>query len=449
MIAWFSILIRLPLLALTLLALPSASIYGADVSIPVETQSWYYAIGGAQPVSPPLNPNPATIPLGAGAAFSLGYSCGKFDVTSSVTNLFSSAASGLKSTIMNAATGAISALPLYIFQRAQPGLYELFQSYATDFEVLFDNAAKHCEAYERDILAGNDPFEDWRQLAKGENWRVQMASTPDAVAAKQTVETQNGDLGLSWVGGAKAAGAGQPPIEPVRDVTEAGWNLALNRPPDATGPYTGAPVRLSELFPTKTHAGDYAVEALGDLRVSTCDGCTRQSIPGHGLLPKYDLIRQGVATDLTALLGATTVPTYAELQAVSAPGVGISATIIETLRQLPRDEQAILAARLAYEVGVARTLEQALAIRRLLLAGKRVPEVASYTAATEAVDQAVTELEREIDGFLYEQRVRKEITTNTAGAVIARANQIQGAGTATARLPRPEGVHLDEGGRFQ
>ena len=433
----------------------------AEPSVPTEKQAWYYQIGGAEPVSIALNPGGAHQVLDAHASLTASYSCGNFDITSTVTDAFSNAASSLQNTVMGAAQGAIAALPLYVFQRALPGLYELFQSYAADFSLNFGNAVKSCEQMEREILAGKDPYEEWIQMAKAGDWRRMMGTTANAVDAKEEVDTHGGNRGLAFPkvdSGAviMAGGAGgQPPIEPIRDITGAGWNTTLGRLPADNTPYTppssGAEVRLATLFPTPQAAAQYAVEVLGDVVLRTCTSCAdkKRGIPGNGLNLKYDDHRQSVAGDLATLIAGTGVPTHTDLQAVAAPGVAISAAVIRTLRELPADERAILTGRLASEVAIARTIEEALAIRRLLISGKRIPEVLSSVPATEIANSAVGELEQEIDSFLFEQRVSKEIAGHAAGIVISRRNQIDADSEATTRQGRPEETHLEEGGRFQ
>ncbi|MCB0246811.1 MAG: hypothetical protein KDI12_25605, partial [Anaerolineae bacterium] len=62
---------------------------------------------------------------------------------------------------------------------------------------------------------------------------------------------------------------------------------------------------------------------------------------------------------------------------------------------------------------------------------------------------AVNELEQEIESFLFEQRVSKEIATNTAAGVVARRNQLDAQSQQTLRQGSPERSPLEEGGRFQ
>jgi len=419
---------------------------------PTQGPSWYYEIGGAEPISAPANPNATSITLGAGASLNLGYSCGRFDITASVTNMFSDIANSLQNTLINTARGAISALPLYIMQRAVPGLYELFQSYTVDFKRTFDLAQKSCEDFERDILAGKDPYAGWLTLAKGESWRAEMAAGNDAVTAKENVENRGGDPGLTWLGGARAGGAGQAPIQPVRDSVEAGWNMELDRAPDENSAYTPPatnPPRLVELFPTRQDAGAFAVRVLGDQVIRTCDGCTREAIGGHGLLPEYNRERADVAASLSTLVGGTATPTNAELKTIAAPSVGISANIIQTLRHLPPDEQSIMAGRLASEIALARTVERMLTIRRLMLTARREPNVQGNKEAQDTIAQAIDEIEQEVEYALYESRVRKEISSNTAAMLIARDNQLRGESAKTPRGSRIEREHMEEGGRFR
>lgn len=442
------------ILSLTL----SGPAWAGEVPVPTEQQAWYYAIGGAEPVSIALNPGGAYQVLDAHASLTASYSCGRFDIVDSVTNAFTNAANSLQSMVMGAAQGAIAALPLYVFQRAAPGLYELFQTYTADFSLNFGNAIKSCEQIEKEILAGKDPYEEWMQMAKAGDWRRLMGVTRDAVSAKESVETSGGANGYPFPkvsSGAvvMAGGNAGPPIEPVRDITAAGWNTTLGRPPGSNAPYAppaaGPEVRLATLFPTPTDAANYAVEVLGDAVIRTCDGCPKRGIPGNGLGVKYQAHRETIGTDLATLVAGAGVPANADLQKVSAPGVAVSAKVIQTLRELPADEAGMLAGRLASEIAIARTIEEAFAIRRLLIGGKRVPEVASTKPAVDVAVTAIAELEQEIESFLFEQRVSKEIASNAAGMVVARRNLLDARGQLTPRQGRPERSPLEEGGRFQ
>jgi len=439
------------------LALTGAIPVMAAPPVPSGDQSWYYAIGGAEPISSILNPYAANWTLYGDPSLSASYSCGKFDITTSVSNAFSNVVSNVKNQVMSAARGAIAALPLYIFQRALPGLYEQFQSFSADFSQDFNLAVQSCEQIEQQILAGKDPYAEWIAIAKAGDWRRLMSANADPVEVKQQVGQDGGNRGVPFPKVTQgrivdAGGTSGPPIEPIQDTTAAGWNIILNRSPANNTGFTPSPharARIAELFPAPQAAARYARQVLGDMVIRTCEGCLRRSIPGQGLGVKFDRHRQDITQNLTLLLNTPRVPTAAELKMVSAPGVAISARIIQSLRDLPPEERAILAGRLAAEAALARTIEEALAIRRMLRTGKRVVEIASFTPATDLVDAAIEEIEEEIDNMLFEQRVSKEIASNTASIVLARRSQLDAASQQVVPQKRPEKTHLDTQGRFK
>jgi len=58
-------------------------------------------------------------------------------------------------------------------------------------------ATKSCEQMEAEIAQGKNPYADLITLSKGNDWKVQMGvGGNDAVTAKTTVESSNGDNGV-------------------------------------------------------------------------------------------------------------------------------------------------------------------------------------------------------------------------------------------------------------
>jgi uncharacterized ParB-like nuclease family protein len=74
-----------------------------------------------------------------------------------------------------AANSAIASLPALILQRANPGLYDLFQNALLQAEETLKLATKSCEQMEAEIAAGKNPNADLLTLSKGNDWKVQMA----------------------------------------------------------------------------------------------------------------------------------------------------------------------------------------------------------------------------------------------------------------------------------
>ena len=392
---------------------------------PTEDGLWYYEIGGAEPVSAPANPSVVSVTLGGSAQLGLGYSCGKFDPVLAVTNTLNNIKSGadnMMNAMTAAASSAIAALPALILQRANPGLYDLFQNALLKAEETMQLATKSCEQMEAEIAAGKNPYADLITLSKGNDWKVQMGiGGNDAVTAKDSVETSNGDNGVPWIGG-HAGGAGQPVLQFTGDIVRAGYNVNMNRPVTAAGPVPpAAATRLSEIWATPTDARDWVVDVVGENIVTTCDTCRKDSIPGTGLLPKLHQESTVVTTDLQNLVSGVTPPTLANLEDVTAPGIAITRQVIEAIREMPATEQGLIIGRLVAEISTARTVEKALYARRLLLTGRQVPEVYATEVAREHADASIVELDKEIDSLLFETRVRREVVSDTVAVLLQRA----------------------------
>jgi integrating conjugative element protein (TIGR03755 family) len=404
---------------------------------PTEDGLWYYEIGGAEPVSVPANPSVVSVTLGGSAQLGLGYSCGKFDPVAAVTNTLNNIGAGVDN-MMNAMTAAASAaiasLPALILQRANPGLYDMFQNALLKAEETLQLATKSCEQMEAEIAQGKNPYADLITLSKGNDWKLQMGvGGNDAVTAKDAVETANGGNGVPWIGG-PAGGAGQPLLEFTGDIVKAGYNINMNRPVTATGPPTTV-TRLSEVWATPAAARDWVVEVVGENIVTTCDTCRKDSIPGTGLLPKLYQEASTVTGQLQSLVSGATPPTLANLENITAPGVAITRQVIEAIRAMPTSEQGLIMGRLVSEISTARTVEKALFARRLLLTGRQVPEVYATEVAREHADASIAELDKEIENLLFETRVRKEVVSDTVSLLLQRAAARRQASLNTPAVP--------------
>jgi integrating conjugative element protein (TIGR03755 family) len=419
---------------------------------PTEDGLWYYEIGGAEPVSVPANPSVVSVTLGGSAQLGLGYSCGKFDPVAAVTNTLNDIGTGvdnMMAAMTAAATSAIASLPALILQRANPGLYDLFQNALIKAEETMQLATKSCEQMEAEIAQGKNPYADLITLSKGNDWKVQMGiGGNDAVTAKTTVESSNGDNGVPWIGG-QAGGSGQPVLEFTGDIVEAGYNINMNRPVTDTSPVPAASsTRLSEIWTSPVEARDWTVDVVGENIVTTCDTCRKDSIPGTGLLPKLHQESATVTTEIQNLVSGATPPTLTNLDQITAPGVAITRQVIEAIREMPASEQSLIMGRLVSEISTARTVEKALFARRLLLSGRQVPEVYATEVAREHADKSIEELDKEIENLLFETRVRKEVVSDTVATLLERA-----AAKRQSSLTVPEVPTIDpnplRGGRVQ
>ena len=421
----------------------------AAIKAPTEDGLWYYEIGGAEPVSLPANPKVTSVTLGGSVQLGLGYSCAAFDPVAAVSNSLNNIGAGVDN-IMNAmtaaASSAIAALPALILQRANPGLYDLFQNALLKAEQTMQLATKSCEVMEAEIARGKNPYADLITLSKGNDWKLQMGiGGNDAVTAKEAVDSANGNNGIPWIIG-QAGGEGQPVLRFTGDIVEAGYNITMNRPIATSGPIpVASATRLTEIWPAPSAARDWVVDVVGENIVTTCDTCRKDSIPGTGLLPKLYQEANAVTVELQSLVSGATPPTLDNLGAITAPGVAITRQVIEAIRGMPASEQSLIVGRLVAEISTARTIEKALFARRLLLSGRQVPEVYATDVAREHADTSIAELDREIDNLLFETRVRREVVSDTVVVLLQRAAARRQASLNIPSVPTIDSQPLKDG----
>ena len=393
-------------------------------SSPPEDGLWYYEIGGAKPVSAPANPSVTSVSVGGNARLGLGYSCMKLDPVTAVENTLNEVKDGVENMLnamTQAATGAIASLPAIILQRANPGLYDLFQNALVRAEYKVDLATKSCEQIEAAIGNNKNPYEDLIVLSKGNDWKVQMGiSGNDPVTAQAAVESSNGSNGLPWIGG-QAGGDDQDPIALTGDVAKAGYNVELNRAPSATGPVSyDASRRITQVWSSPDDAANWTIEVVGEHEVTTCEDCSKSSSPGHGLGPILDAEETNISNELSGIVNSSSAPSLTDLAKVSAPGIAITRQVVESIQTLPQTERHIVVERLATEIAVARTVEKAFLARRTLKSGGQLPEVHANSVAKAHVEQIVKDLDSEIERLIFENRIRKELVSDTIQKLLIR-----------------------------
>ncbi len=389
----------------------------------------YYEIGGASSITLPSNYQAGRFSYPAHVEVGFGYSCGNFDPTLGIANILNSV-KNIKNDLVNGAVGAVTAaigsLPALILQRINPGLYDLFQNGKIRAEAALSLANASCEEMERQIGNGENPYKDWIELSKSYDWKVEMgtsgwqSATSDVTEAKTKVETDNGKNGIPWIGGDRAGGENQPAIHVPRDVIKAGYNMELNRwaSINTAAPSTPATIsRQAALWRTPRDAEQWAVDVLGDVYLYTYSGHPTQSEPGHGLLLKIDTQRREIQSKLTGLVRRSQPPTLEHLETVSAVGVLLNADVIAALQTTPNPERGALINKLASEAAMARVLEKAILMRRLLLSGMREPNVAN-SPAPKHILETLGILDQEIENVLFEKRIRTELVSSTANLLL-------------------------------
>lgn len=421
------------LVAFMIFGVVSTSTYSITQAPPEESE-WYYQIGGAQSISVAPNINQGSTALNASANWGVNYSCGKFDPVlgvSAVLNDIKTGADAFMNNMLSAATSSIASLPALILQRANPGLYDLFQGGLLAAQEQVTLATKTCQEMESEIAQGINPFDEWATLAAGRDWKVQMgtggsgSSSNNVISAKQTVENNGGKNGVDWVGGTRG-GLGQPPILIPTDIVKAGYNIAMNRVPYAAGTPTGSG-RVKDLWGSVELAMGFSDKFLGRQAIQTFDGHVNQSTPGRGLLHFIEVEKNIIAALLVPMVTNPGTATVANLEAIAAPGTRLSKQSIVALNRLKVEERSIFIDKISEEIAMSRLIEKALLIRRMITMGSDEPNIA-HALKKEKIKPILDKVNVQIESVLFEKRIRKELVGDTIPTLLAMERNRQAKG---------------------
>lgn len=387
----------------------------------------YYLIGGGEPIARPASNRAQTFDVGAGVEWGSDLMCGNFDMGLSVQsqlNGLEGAFNDLMGDVIEAATGVVASLPAMIIQKVNPALYDLLQNGVLQASEEYHIAVKSCEEIVKDIQ-GQVEGNGWKSLARAGYWKEQsQIEDKEILAVKSDTDTVGLNRGVPWVAGALRGGQAQPPIEVIGDTAKAGYNLLLNRDPDNSMAMDGTcdEAALCETWASPQAHSDWLVEVLGEHKVRTCQGCDPLATrAGMGLAKAFEHEQTRIRAALTELAASATVPTADELSSVSGgKALTVSRRVIEAIREEEPEEQGPIIERLAGEMAMSVVMEQALMARRTLLSGMKEPNIANVEIAQTQLQEAVDELDTEMDNLLFELDVRKRLAGNTPYLLLQR-----------------------------
>ena len=421
--AIFLILFMIPLAMVTL---------PAEARAPARDHTIYYRIGGANTVRPPENAFATTTSIPASAEIGLRYSCGQFDPLAGLLTAFDQVVVLLEN-IDQVLAAALAALPMYIIQRANPGLYDLLQNLLLRADELVQISLKNCRQMEYEIAQGKDPYQEWAVLSTAHGWRAAIGLEGfDIVQTERDIDQSAGLTGVPWLCGERAGGEGMAPIAVVGDVTRAGWNTLMNREACATGSGGTGEARLAEVWPSPEVASEWVTSVLGDVAIYT-DGTPPQARPGVGPLAGIATETEVVREMLDALVMQPN-PAFADLEELSVGGRAfISRSLLEALRDYEPAERDLLLTRLANDIATEQAIERLLLAKQLLLTGMLDPNVMGTPAQTQ-VKPFLEAADTMVESLLLDRRVRLEMASGTAVEVkehdLERRGRSQGLGTA-------------------
>lgn len=430
----------------TLFGTMAMSVNAQMTEVPHTDGMLYYKIGGGRHITIPPSLTITTINLSATASLS-GLNCGRFDLGASLDaslNQISTGVDNAMNAIEAAAGAAIANLPGYILQKANPGLYDLFQNAILRAQESFSLATKSCERMQYEISNNINPYAEWITLSRGDSWSRSIGYGETNIHEAEEEAEDGHNEGLTWLGGISRGGEGQEPIRVLSEVAGAGLNILEGRPPETRTDLPGDSA-FRQHFDGIEDVAYWVHKVLGDIEITVCDGCVKGAIPGRGLIPFIEQEADTIAGDLAAIVTDQNRPTPHNLANVSAPGVVVTNQVIEAIRNLTAAQRGAVIQKMAQEISESRAMEEAMVVRRFLLTGKKDGDVAAVKMAVEEVEKALDELDSEIENVIFEKRVRNSLVADTAIEVLLQDHaQRQSALSSPAMLPSDENP-LDRG----
>tara|TARA_R110000787_G_scaffold285955_1_gene402891 strand:+ start:18823 stop:20118 length:1296 start_codon:yes stop_codon:yes gene_type:complete len=423
-----------------------------NLHIPDSDSVWYYEVGGQRPLTAPASPITNSIILGGSLDWGSGFNCSAFDPTLGIANTLNQVKSGadaIQQQVTDAATGAIASLPLLMLQRANPGLYELLMNSMARAEQGVQVSTRSCQQMQQTISQGGNPVEGWIDISRTHDWQDQMGSggyrsaSVDVVQAQQNVEKNNGENGVTWVGGTKAGGRGQQPIDIPSDIVKAGYNQSLNRAANSNAPAPQNGSRVSELWETPEELMSFSRSLLGEEKVRTYSDRPTETMPARGMSFEINKEVERLTPIFNGLIDGSVEPSGENMLSVSTPSMVINAGTIQALSNLPDADQTILKGRLIQEVATARVVEKALMLHRLLFSGAQEPNVAQNGPAQESAQKYSARLQQSIDDALFELEMNKRLASTTSQTINNVEAMQRRVGNSTV-TPRPRQALPDE-----
>lgn len=372
-----------------------------------DSGAFIYEIGGADLVHANIGDNSDNISIGTRNNFNLGYSCGKFDISASFSNLMNDFKNGVDdavNAVVNSANAAISSLPMLALQRAQPGLYSMFKEYQISAETDIDIAQTSCEQFEADIAQGGDPLSKFLQNSKLDYFQDEASSgSGDIVRANKSAKEEAGVKGVDSYG-QKRGGQGNPPVLTIENTAKAGFNYLTNQNPSDPTQNTTTPVdsNIGNAFSSGQEAANWITQVVGELEINNQQPITKV---GKGLRPKVAQEREKIITQINN--NQLDILNETVKQKISARSI---------------NQQQVILSNIAHTEALKNTIDKALTARRILLAGAQDQSDSSNNdVKLEKIDQ----LEKEIDNLMFDFRLRKELTNDTIITLLKDSNTSQ------------------------
>jgi integrating conjugative element protein (TIGR03755 family) len=348
-----------------------------------------------------------------------------------------SSVEGLSHDVLGSLTAAVGAAPMLGLEKANPELYNLFQNAMTHGEDRFHLSMQDCQGALAQIKNGKSPYEDWFSISDSQGWlnyakAAEKNQAVDINHATQEITKNRDQYGMPWVHpGQNSGGAqgNQAAIRVIYDVVVAGYNVLVDTHrslDDQSAPLDNTS-ELTHFWKKPDEAGEWAQLVLGDVTISSRANAD-ETHPGVGLTAILQTCPLHANNELTCvhilreklvqLVSQKGYPTADELQSVSSEGVVITPDVIAAIRNKTKEEQAISINALAEDAAIQNSINEALLLRRILIAGSQTQPVHNLSPALNTVQRTLNDLDQDIKNVLFEQEVHQKMMMNTLKTIL-------------------------------
>ena len=415
------------------------AVNGFALDIIPSNSNYYYQLGGGSDISMPPVTNQQDITIGGGVHTNLGYTCG-FNPSVSISNTIndiSSSVQGIKQGVIGSATSAVGSMPMYLLSKSNKDLYNLIENTMTAASNTFNLSEKSCTDALNQIKDGKSPYQDWFSISDSQGWleHAKAAKTGqdvDVNEAKKTITQDPKKYGVPWVHANENSGGttgDQVPIKVIYDVVVAGYNTMVdpNGALDDKHTVAGDGSGLARYWKSADDAGQWAKIVLGDITISSKEG-DDQTSRGIGLMtlvqkcpdsvPNQLTCAKTIAANLTNIVNSNGYPSGQALSSVSSNEMVPTPSLIEGIRNKDKQDQVIAISKWSQDVALQNAVDEALLLRRILIAGSQTKPVHNLKPALTTIQRVISQLNKDIQNILFQFQVRKELMTNTAQTII-------------------------------
>lgn len=401
---------------------------GDDIKLERESKL-YYKLGGSRPLSAPPSHN-ADLKVGGKLKFGAGYSCGKFDPSSGLQNFMNDLKNGADdamNTVSQAGSSSIAGLPALILSRNSPDLYELLQTNVFRAEEKLKFNAMSCQAIERQLAAGENPYKQWTELAQGTALNEKSESNPDVNSAMQEVKEEGGDNGVNLPvpgeGVTKAGGKGQKPIKINSIASVAGYNIILGRNPTDISEPKNTELQSTEVvqsFKSPEELEKWTKDVLGEQDIYTTKTPSKEPeyVAGKGMVQTAANNRQVISESLYQALYEDDKSKQIEILSNSSWGTTpVTVGLLKRIKTADQNIQGNMIQSLSEEISLGNEIQKALIARRALISSLSEPNIAASATAKKSIQESISSIENEIERSMFEYRLRKELVTDLANTL--------------------------------